>query len=137
MLMNSDCVVQAPSRQVALAPSCRAAAAGSRQLAGIGLGAVVRERGRTGLAVEAGLKSGIWSGGGSTAAGYLSGPEGYLQPDQVTVSPAQASPIQASVVMKSTVQNSTDQHNSIQVTRLVPAFRGGVGPYPGREPGPA
>ena len=114
MLINSDCVVQAPSRRVALAPS--------QQLAGFGPDAVVRERGWAGLAVKAGRKSGIWSGGASAAAGYLPGLEGSFQ---------------ASVVAKSTVQNSTDQHNTIQVTRLVPASRGEVGPHPVREPGPA
>jgi hypothetical protein len=129
MLINSECVAQAPSRQVALAPSRRAAAAGSLRPDGFGLDAVVRERGQVGLAVEAGWKSGIWSGGDSAAAGYL--------PGQLAGSPAQAGPFKASFAMKSAVQNSTDPHNNIQVTRLVPASRGGVGPHPVREPGPA
>jgi len=137
MLINSECVAQAPSRQVALATSRRAAAAGSRQLAGLGLGAVVCEHGRAGLAVEAGTKSGIWSGGGSAAAGYLPGAEGSFGAGQLAVSPAQASPIQASVVTKIAVYNRTDQHNNIQMTRLVPAFGGEVGPHLGREPEPA
>lgn len=138
MLINSECVAPAPSRQVALASSRRAAAAGPRQLAGFGPGAVMPECGRADLTVEGGRKSGVWSGG-PAAASYLAG--------RLAISPALQSPIQASVVTKRTVQNSTvqnstdqnstDQHNSIQVTRLVPAFPGGVGPHPGREPRPA
>ena len=136
MLINSQCVAEAPSR--------RAATAGSRRLAEFGLGAVVRPRGQGRLAAEAGRMSGIGGGGDNAAAGYLASFAGSFQPGQLAASPVQASKVQASVVTKSasvvtksTVQNSTDQHNSIQAIRLVPASRGEVGPYPVREPGPA
>ena len=133
MLMNSECVAQAPSRPVALAPSHLAAPAGPGRLAGLGLGAVVCERGRASLVGEGGWKSGTHGGGDKAAASYLPGLEGSFRLGQ-----PMASQFQASNVRNSTVDNnSTDQHNTIQVTRLVPAFRGGVGPHPGREPRPA
>jgi len=128
MLINSECVAQAPSRQVALAPSRGTAAAGSRRTAGFGPGAILPDRGYAGPAVEAGQKAGIWGGGDRAAAAYL--------PGQIAVSPAKASQLQAGVA-NSAVQNSSYQHNYIQMTRLVPAFRGEVGPHSVREPGPA
>jgi hypothetical protein len=129
MLINSECVAQAPSRQVALAPSRGTAAAGSRQTADLGLGAILRDCGHAGPAVEAGRKAGIWGGGDRAAAGYV--------PGQLAVSPAKASQLQASGAANSAVQNSSYEDNYIQMTRLVPAFRGEVGPHPMREPGPA
>jgi hypothetical protein len=131
MLINPECVAQAPSRPVALAPSSRAAAAGSRRQAGFGPGAVLRERGWAGPATDAGRKSGIWCGE-SAAAGYLPGVEGSFRLGQRAVSSGQSS-----VVTNSTAYNSTNQHNNMQVTRLLPAPKGEVGPHPEREPGPA
>jgi hypothetical protein len=128
MLINSQCVAEAPSRRVATA--------GSRRSAGFGLGAVVRVRGRGDLGAGVGPMSGIW-GGADKAAGYLPGFAGSLLPGQLAANPAQPSTSRARVVTKSAVQNSTDKHNTIQVTRLVPAGRGEVGPHPVREPGPA
>jgi hypothetical protein len=133
MLINSQCVAEAPSRRVATA--------GSRRLAEIGLGAVVPLHGRGDLGAGAGWMSGI-RGGADKATGYLPGVAGSFRPAQLAVSPVRPSTLQATVDTKSTVQNSTDQHstdqhNTIQVTRLVPATRGGVGPHPVREPGPA
>lgn len=128
MLINSPCVAEAPSRRVATA--------GSRRLADIGLGAAVRVSGRGDLAAEVGGMSGIRSGA-YKAAGYLPGLEGSFRSGPLAASPVQPGTQQASVVMKTTVQSSTDQHNTIQVARLVPASRGGVGPHPGKEPGPA
>lgn len=127
MLISSPCVAEAPSR---------VATAGSRRLAGIGLGAVVRVSGRGDQATEFGSKSGI-RGGACTAGGYLPGRKGSFRSGPLAASSAQPGTLQASVVMKSTVQSSTNQHNTIQVARLVPASRGGVGPHPGKEPGPA
>ncbi|HEY7324974.1 MAG TPA: hypothetical protein VH520_09120 [Streptosporangiaceae bacterium] len=92
--------------------------------------------GRGDLAAEVGGMSGI-RGGAYKTAGYLPGLDGSLRSGPLAASPAQPSTLQASAVMKSTVQSSTYQHNCIQVTRLVPASRGGVGPHPGKEPGPA
>jgi len=117
MLINSQCVAEAPSR---------CAATADPQLAIFDLGLVARVRGRKDLAAGAGWMSGI-SGGNNAAAGYLLGLAAGFQPGQPASGPAKAS----------TVQTSTDQHNTIQVTRLVPASREGVGPHPGREPGPA
>jgi hypothetical protein len=114
MLINMPCVPEAPSRG--------ASAAGSRRLADLGPGALVRTRGRGDLAAE---------------AGYLPGLAGSFRPAQVAASPVQTGILQVSVVTKSTVQNSNDKHNTIQVTRLVPATQGEVGPHPVREPGPA
>jgi hypothetical protein len=128
MLINSQCVAEAPSRRVATA--------GSRRLAEIGLGAVVPVRGRGDLGAGVGWMSGI-RGGADKAAGYLPGVARAFRPGQLAATPVQPSTLQATVVTKSTVQNSTDQHNTIQVTRLVPASRGEVGPHPVREPGPA
>lgn len=119
MLINSQCVAEAPSRCVATADP--------RQLAIFDLGLVALVRGRKDLAAGAGWMSGIEGGGNNAAADYLLGLAAGFQPGQPASGPAQAS----------TVQNSTDQHNTIQVTRLVPASRGGVGPHPGREPEPA
>ena len=128
MLINSHCVAEAPSRRVAIA--------GSRRSAEFGLGAVVHVRGRGDLGAGAGSMSGSW-GGADKAAGYLPGFAGSLQPGQLAANPVQPSTLHASIVTKNAVQNSTDKHNTIQVTRLVPASRGEVGPHPVREPGPA
>lgn len=128
MLINSQCVAEAPSGRVVTADS--------RSLAELGLGAVVHVRGRADIAAGAGRMSGIW-GGGNAAAGYLPDLGSNFQPGRLTSGPVQPRTCQVSVVTKSTVQNSTDQHNTIQVTRLVPATRGGVGPHPAREPWPA
>jgi hypothetical protein len=137
MLINSECVALAPPRPVALAPSHRAAPAGTGRLAGLGQGTVVCERGLAGLADEAGWTSGAWDGGDKAAVGYQPGLEGSFRPGQPMAGQHQATTVQASNVRKSAADNSTDQHNTIQVTRLVPAFRGGVGPHPGKEPWPA
>ena len=114
MLINSQCVAEAPSR--------RAVTAGSRRLATFGLAADMPVQGRGQLAAE---------------AGYLPDLAGAFRLGQLASGPAQPSTLQVSTAKKSTVQNGTYQHNSIQVTRLVPASREGVGPHPGREPGPA
>jgi hypothetical protein len=127
MLINSPCVAEAPSR---------VATAGSRRLADIGLGAVVRVSGRGDLATELGSMSGI-RGGAFKAGGYLPGRKGSFRSGPLAASSVQPGTLQASVVTKSTVQSSTNQHNTIQVARLVPASRGGVGPHPGKEPWPA
>ena len=124
------------SHRVAEAPSRRAATAGSGRSAEFGLGAVVHVRGRGDLGAGAGSMSGSW-GGTDKGAGYLPGFACPLQPGQLAANPVQPSTVQASIVTKSAVQNSTDKHNTIQVTRLVPASRGEVGPHPVREPGPA
>ncbi len=129
MLINSVRVAEAPSRCVATA--------GSRRLAGFGLGAVVRVRGQADLAAEAGRMSGVRRGGGNARLGYLPGLADSVRPGQLAGSPVQARTLRSSVVTKSTVQISNYQHNTIQVTRLVPAGPGGVGPHPVREPGPA
>lgn len=129
MLITSICVAEAPSR--------RAATADSRELAGFGLGAIVRADGPADLAAEAGRMSGMWRGCDKARVGYLSGLAGSFQPGQLAAGPVQAGTFHASVVTKSTVQISNYQHNTIQVTRLVPASRGEVGPHPVREPGPA
>ena len=128
MLINSHCVAEAPSRRVAIA--------GSRRSAGFGLGAVVRVRERGNLGAGAGSMAGSWAGADS-ATGYLPGFAVSLTPGQLAAHPVQPSTLQVSVITKSAVQNSTDKHNTIQVTRLVPASRGEVGPHPVREPGPA
>ena len=127
MLINSQCVAEAPSR---------VATAGSRRLADIGLGAVVRVSGRGDLATELGSMSGI-RGGASKAGGYLPGREGSFRSGPLAARSVQPGTLKASVATKSTVQSSSNQHNTIQVALLVPASRGGVGPHPGKEPGPA
>jgi hypothetical protein len=127
MLINSPCVAEAPSG---------VATAGSRRPADIGLGALVRVSGRGDLATELGSMSGT-RGGASTAGGYLPGGQGSFRSGPLAASSVQPGTLQASVVIKSTVQSSTNQHNTIQVARLVPASRDGVGPHPGKEPGPA
>jgi len=124
------------SHGVAEAPSCCVATAGSRRSAEFGLGAVVRVRGRGNLGAGVGSMASSW-GGTDKAAVYLPGFAGSLRPGQLAAHPVQPSAVQASVVTKNAVQNSTDKHNTIQVTRLVPASRGEVGPHPVREPGPA
>jgi hypothetical protein len=131
MLINPECVAQAPSRPVALAPSRRAPAAGSRGEAGFGPAVVLRQRGWAGPATGAGRNSGIWCGE-SAAAGYLPGAEGSFRLGQRAVSFGESS-----VVTNSTAYNSTNQHNNMQVARLLPALKGEVGPHPEREPGPA
>jgi hypothetical protein len=128
MLINSPRVAEAPSRRVTTA--------GSRRLADIGLGALARVSGRGDLAAEVGGMPGIRSGA-CKAAGYLPGLNGSFRSGPLAAGPVQRGTLQASVVMKSTVQSSTYQHNTIQVARLVPASRGGVGPHPGKEPWPA
>ena len=134
MLITSYRVAGAPSRRTAEVPSCRVAPAASLRLAGFGPGAVARERGLAGHSARAGYQAGSWRG--DSAAGYLPGLEGSFQLGQIAI---QASgdtkrTVQIGTVKISTVQNSTD-HNTM--TRLVPAFRGGVGPHPPREPWPA
>jgi hypothetical protein len=129
MLINSQCVAEAPSGRVVTADS--------RRQAEFGVGAVVHARGRADTAAGAGRMSGIWGGSGKAAAGYLPDLGSEFQRGQLASGPVQPGTLQVSVITKSPVQNSTDQHNTIQVTRLVPATRGGVGPHPVREPGPA
>ena len=125
------------SLRAAEAPSGCAATAGSRRLAGFGLGAVVGVRGQADLAAEAGRMSGVWDCGDIARISYLPALADSFRPGQLACSPVQASTLQSSVVTKSTVQIRNYQHNTIQVTRLVPAGRGEVGPHPVREPGPA
>jgi hypothetical protein len=141
MVSNSRRIAGAPSRRFAEAPSHPFAAAAPR-LAELGLRAVVRERGRAVPAAEGGHLVGIQPGGGNAAAGYLPDGGGAFRRGPLAGNPIQASPIQAGVGTKSTaqistVQNSTDKHNSIQMTRLVPASWGELGPHRGKEPGPA
>ena len=102
MLINSECVAQAPSRPVALAPSHRAAPAGPGRLAKFGQGAIVREHGRAGLADEGGWKSGT-CGGDKAAAGYLPALEGSFRLGRPMASQFQASTVQASTVQASNV----------------------------------
>jgi hypothetical protein len=133
MLINSYCVAGAPSRRVAEARSRGVAAAASRSQAGFGPGAIVRERRRAFPVADSGSLAGIWTGGANDAAGYLPGCGGALRRN-----PLARGPVQAGVVTKSIANNSNDKHNSIQMTRPVPASWGEVGPHRVREqPGPA
>ena len=127
-MVNSRSVAGVPSCRAAEAPSRPTAASAPRRPDGFRLGTVVRKRDLAVPAAGSGYLAGIGIGGGIAAAGDQLGLGGAFRSG-----PFSGNPI---VVTKSTVHNSTDQHNN-QMTRLVPASWGEVGPHRAREPEPA
>ena len=96
----------------------------ARSLTGFGPGTVVRVRERI-CGVD---PAGFAAGAGKAASGYLAG---FAAWDRL-------GHVRGIAMIGSGNQNSTVQHdNSIQTTLLNPVTKGGVGPHPVREPGPA
>ena len=114
-----------------------AAKAGQRPLAGFGMGACCSDGLRVGSALSATAVPGMGAAHGTQTAAIPSFPR--VKWAVAAISERQGPASAGGAGVPASIQTKTKQFNAQQfehVTRVIPAYRGGVGSHPAREPEP-